>query len=137
MCIRDREGTVRADAVITEQEPEITSEELASIQDVLGTCTTDFSSSGAARSTNLSVGAAKINGRVMMPGEVLSGYECLQPFTTSNGYKTAAAYENGKVVDSIGGGVCQIATTLDVYKRQEGSDGNVIICICKLGIDFV
>lgn len=47
-----------------------------------------------------------------MPGEVLSGYECLQPFTTSNGYKTAAAYENGKVVDSIGGGVCQIATTL-------------------------
>lgn len=48
----------------------------------------------------------------MMPGEVLSGYECLQPFTTSNGYKTAAAYENGKVVDSIGGGVCQIATTL-------------------------
>ena len=98
--------------MITEQEPEITSEELASIQDVLGTCTTDFSSSGAARSTNLSVGAAKINGRVMMPGEVLSGYECLQPFTTSNGYKTAAAYENGKVVDSIGGGVCQIATTL-------------------------
>ena len=109
---RQQEGTVRADAVITEQEPEITSEELASIQDVLGTCTTDFSSSGAARSTNLSVGAAKINGRVMMPGEVLSGYECLQPFTTSNGYKTAAAYENGKVVDSIGGGVCQIATTL-------------------------
>lgn len=45
---RQQEGTVRADAVITEQEPEITSEELASIQDVLGTCTTDFSSSGAA-----------------------------------------------------------------------------------------
>ena len=43
---RQQEGTVRADAVITEQEPEITSEELASIQDVLGTCTTDFSSSG-------------------------------------------------------------------------------------------
>lgn len=107
-----QEGTVRADAVITEQEPEITSEDLASIQDVLGTCTTDFSSSGAARSTNLSVGASKINGRILMPGEVLSGYECLQPFTTANGYKTAAAYENGKVVDSIGGGVCQIATTL-------------------------
>lgn len=107
-----QEGTIRADAVITEQEPEITSEELASIRDVLGTCTTGFSSSGEARSTNISVGAAKIDGRVLMPGEVLSGYECLQPFTTANGYKTAAAYENGKVVDSIGGGVCQIATTL-------------------------
>lgn len=110
--LEQTDGVVRADAVITDQEPDITSEELASIQDVLGTCTTGFSSSGAARSTNLSVGAAKINGRVLMPGEVLSGYECLQPFTTANGYKTAAAYENGKVVDSIGGGVCQIATTL-------------------------
>ena len=63
-------------------------------------------------STNLTVGAAKINGHVLMPGETLSGYECLQPFTTANGYRTAAAYENGQVVDSVGGGVCQIATTL-------------------------
>ena len=47
-----------------------------------------------------------------MPGETLSGYACLQPFTVENGYRTAAAYENGQVVDSIGGGVCQIATTL-------------------------
>ena len=99
-------------ASITQKEPDITTEALATIQDVLGTYTTDFSSSGAARSTNLTVGAAKINGHVLMPGEVLSGYECLQPFTTANGYKTAAAYENGQVVDSIGGGVCQIATTL-------------------------
>lgn len=135
------EGTIRADAVITEQEPEITSGELASIQDVLGTCTTDFSSSGAARSTNLSVGAAKINGRVLMPGEVLSGYECLQPFTTANGYKTAAAYENGKVVDSIGGGVCQIATTLygasleaevEIVQRQNHS---MIVTYVKPSMD--
>lgn len=103
---------VKVTAEVTEQQPAITTEALATIQDVLGTYTTDFSSSGAARSTNLSVGAAKINGHLLMPGEVLSGYECLQPFTTANGYKTAAAYENGQVVDSIGGGVCQLATTL-------------------------
>ena len=47
-----------------------------------------------------------------MPGETLSGYECLQPLTTANGYKSTASYENGRVVDSIGGGVCQLATTL-------------------------
>ena len=103
---------VRVDAVIVETEPEITTEELTSIQDVLGTATTSFSSSGAARSTNVSVGASKINGRVLMPGEVLSGYECLQPFTSANGYKGAASYANGQVVDSIGGGVCQVSTTL-------------------------
>ncbi len=95
---------IEVTAQVTEEQPVITSEALATIQDVLGTYTTDFSSSGAARSTNLAVGAAKINGHLLMPGDVLSGYECLQPFTTANGYKTAAAYENGQVVDSIGGG---------------------------------
>lgn len=103
---------VKVAAEVTDEQPAITTEDLATIQDVLGTYTTDFSSSGSARSTNLAVGAAKINGHLLMPGEVLSGYECLQPFTTANGYKTAAAYENGQVVDSIGGGVCQLATTL-------------------------
>ena len=103
---------IRVTAAVTEEQPRIKTEDLATIQDVLGTFTTDFSSSGAARSTNLTVGAEKINGHVLMPGETLSGYECLQPFTTANGYRAAAAYENGQVVDSIGGGVCQIATTL-------------------------
>ena len=103
---------VTVDAVVEVKDPDITEEDLATISDVLGTCSTSFSSSGAARSENLSNGAAKINGRVLMPGETLSGYECMQPFTTENGYYTAAAYENGQVVDSIGGGVCQIATTL-------------------------
>ncbi len=105
-------GVVSVEADVSVQEPEVTAEELATIEDVLGTCTTDFSSSGAARSGNLANGSAKINGRVLMPGETLSGYECMQPFTTANGYYTAAAYENGQVVDSVGGGVCQIATTL-------------------------
>ena len=47
-----------------------------------------------------------------MPGEELSGYEQMHPFTEANGYQIAHAYENGRVVDSIGGGSCQIATTL-------------------------
>ena len=110
--MKDAGDAISVKAVITEKQPAITSDDLKTISDVLGTCITDFSSSGAARSTNLAVGAGKINGRVLMPGEVISGYECLQPFTLENGYKTAAAYENGQVVDSIGGGVCQIATTL-------------------------
>ena len=76
-----------------------------------------------------------------MPGEVLSGYECLQPFTIENGYKTAAAYENGQVVDSIGGGVCQIATTLydaalqaemEIVQRQNHS---MIVTYVKPSMD--
>ena len=59
---------IEVTAQVTEEQPAITSEALATIQDVLGTYTTDFSSSGAARSTNLAVGAAKINGHVLSPG---------------------------------------------------------------------
>jgi vancomycin resistance protein YoaR len=103
---------VTASAVLTEQKPGITTEDLTTINDVLGTFSTSFSSSGASRSKNLQVGSGKINGRVLMPGETLSGYECMHPFTLQNGYATAAAYENGQVIDSVGGGVCQIATTL-------------------------
>lgn len=105
-------GAVEVEAVIVTDEPKIKTEDLTAIGDVLGTFSTDFKTSGASRSTNLSVGAGKIDGHVLMPGDVLSGYECMQPFTLANGYKTATAYENGRSVDSIGGGVCQIATTL-------------------------
>lgn len=109
----DADGMViKVSAVVNEEEPRIKEDDLKSIKDLLGTCTTDFSSSGEARSKNLANGAKKINGKILMPGDTLSGYECMSPFTTDNGYFTAAAYENGQVVDSVGGGVCQIATTL-------------------------
>ncbi len=108
----DLQQPVYVKAAVAVSEPAKTTEMLSQIQDVLGTFSTDFSSSGRARATNLQVGSSKINGHVLMPGETLSGYECMQPFTTANGYATAAAYENGQVVDSVGGGVCQIATTL-------------------------
>ncbi len=126
------EGTdaVQVAATVTVTEPKITTEALETIQDELGSYTTGFASSSWSRATNLEVGAAKINGRVVMPGEVLSGYECMAPITAANGFKNAGAYENGRSVDSIGGGVCQIATTLynaalyaelDIVQRQNHS----------------
>ncbi len=135
------DGPVTAEAAVTEADPAVTTEMLSSIQDVLGTFTTDFSTSGWARAKNLEVGAQKINGHVLMPGETLSGYECLQPFTKANGYESAASYENGQVVDSIGGGVCQIATTmynmaleaeLEITQRQNHS---MIVTYVKPSMD--
>ncbi|MDO4788788.1 MAG: VanW family protein [Johnsonella sp.] len=87
-------------------------EDLEGITDILGTYTTDFSSSSGARANNIKVGSAKLNGKLLMPGEILSGYENMHPFTVANGYQIAHAFENGQVVDSVGGGACQIATTL-------------------------
>ncbi len=64
---------IRVEASVTVDKPKVTEEDLATIKDVLGTFSTSFATSGASRSTNLAVGSGKINGHVLMPGEVLSG----------------------------------------------------------------
>ncbi len=53
----------------------------------------------AERATTL--GYSKDGRRALMPGETLSGYERMQPFTIKNGYKMAKAYQNGLVIDSV------------------------------------
>lgn len=103
---------VKVEAVMADAEPECTSEMLARCKDVLGEFSTTYASSSANRAANLDNAARLINGTVVMPGEEFSTSALLTPFTTDNGYETASAYSNGKVVDSIGGGVCQAATTL-------------------------
>lgn len=87
-------------------------EELSKVKDVLGTFTTSYSTSGPSRSQNVANGARLINGTVLYPGDTFSAYEVVSPFTTENGYEMAGSYLNGKVVDSLGGGICQVSTTL-------------------------
>lgn len=93
-------------------EPEGSAEQLAYVQDLLGSFTTSFSTSNANRSKNVSSGANHINGTVLYPGEQFSAYETVAPFTEENGYAMAGSYLNGEVVDSMGGGICQVSTTL-------------------------
>ena len=93
-------------------EPEGSAEELANIKDLLGSFTTSFSPSGSNRCKNVSSGASHINGTVLYPGEEFSAYETVSPFTEANGYAMAGSYLNGEVVDSMGGGICQVSTTL-------------------------
>jgi vancomycin resistance protein YoaR len=93
-------------------EPKGTREELSKIQDVLGSYTTNYSDSGANRCTNISVAASKINGTVLYPGDEFSVAATIGPLTAAGGYELAGAYENGQTVESYGGGVCQVSTTL-------------------------
>ncbi len=93
-------------------EPEGTKEQLERVTDVLGTFTTDFSTSSAGRAQNVKNGASKINGHVVYPGEQFSVYETVNPFTAENGYELAGSYENGTTVQTYGGGICQVSTTL-------------------------
>ncbi len=98
--------------VVNEVLPQGTTEELSQITDILGSFTTSYSSSGSARSANVANGCALINGITLYPGEEFSTLEAITPFTKENGYYPAASYANGRVVDSLGGGICQVSTTL-------------------------
>lgn len=64
------------------------------------------------RTTNLRLAANKIDGTVVMPGEIFSYNKVVGKRTTAAGYKNAAIYQDGEVVDGLGGGICQISTTL-------------------------
>ena len=94
------------------QEPRGTEEELSQVKDVLGTFTTSYSSSGSSRSANVANGCDLIAGTTLYPGDEFSTYEAVSPFSVDNGYFMAGSYMNGQVVDSLGGGICQVSTTL-------------------------
>ncbi len=98
--------------VIEEDQPLGSAEELSQVTDVLGQYTTSYTTSGTARSANISNGCSLINGTTLYPGEEFSVLDTITPFTEANGYYPAGSYLNGVVVESIGGGICQVSTTL-------------------------
>ena len=100
------------DILVETQEPQGNVEDLEKVKDVLGTFTTSFSTSGAARSANVTNGCRLLSGITLYPGEEISTLEAITPFSEDNGYYMAASYLNGQVVDSLGGGICQVSTTL-------------------------
>ena len=74
------------------------------------------------RTTNLELSSAKINGTVLMPGEEFSYNKVVGERTIAAGYKNAAIYSGGKVVDGLGGGICQISSTLYNAAVQAGME---------------
>ncbi len=106
----DEEAEFKLASVVSQ--PRGSQEELSVIKDLIGTCTTNYSSSGSGRAKNVENGASKINGTVLYPGDELSVYELVNPFTQENGYELAGSYLNGETVESFGGGICQVSTTL-------------------------
>lgn len=98
--------------VVSVDEPLGSEEELSKVKDVLGSFSTSFKTSGSSRSANVRNGCALINGTTLYPGEEFSTYDTVSPFSEANGYYMAGSYLNGQVVDSLGGGICQVSTTL-------------------------
>lgn len=103
---------VVVEAIVEDDMPLYTLEDVQKCNAILGSFSTSYTTSSANRSGNLANGAKLINGTVVYPGDTFSAYQELAPIDTSNGYFMAGAYQSGKVIDSVGGGVCQVSTTL-------------------------
>ena len=80
--------------------------------DKLSEYSTIFDPSNKNRSNNLNISAEKIDGTIIMPGETFSYNQTVGERTIAAGYKEAGAYAGGKVVQDVGGGICQTSSTL-------------------------
>lgn len=100
-----------------QEEPETATQEerpIAGFEEyvLVGGCVTDYRTSSSNRCTNIQVAAERLNNMVVEPGQSVSVSTAILPRTTANGYKTAGAYEGGKTVPAIGGGICQVSSTV-------------------------
>lgn len=110
--VADRQDTytiplkvVKADVTVKDLPQEAFPDELA-------TYSTTYASSNYNRSQNIAIAARTVNGTVLMPGETFSYNETLGQRTTAKGYREAGAYVNGQVSNEVGGGICQVSSTL-------------------------
>lgn len=105
-------NTGKVQAVVKSSEPEMKADDLEGITDLLGTYTTYYGNDGTGRAQNVESGAMHINGTLLQPGEEMSANAAMEPYTYENGYAEAASYESNTVVQTMGGGICQVSTTL-------------------------
>lgn len=94
--------------------PENTEESLSAMlyRDKLGSQTTYYTWSNGNRISNINLVAEKLNGHIMLPGDVFSYNEYVGQRTKEAGFLEAGAYDNGEVVQEVGGGICQVSSTL-------------------------
>lgn len=109
--------------------PKLTTEDAYAMlfKDELAYMSTHFSTSTVNdknRGDNIKLAVSKINGMILAPGDVFSFNDVVGPRTADGGYQTAHTYTAGKVVDGIGGGICQVSSTL--YNAVLKADLNVV-----------
>jgi vancomycin resistance protein YoaR len=106
-----------------------TAESFKDIQNIVASFSTAYNNADANRNVNLKVAAGKIN-TMLQPGEVFSLAKQLEPISFATGYRNSKVIVNGKLEQGIGGGICQIASTLynsllltnlDITMRQNHS----------------
>lgn len=123
--------------------PEITKNEIGTeaFPDLLASFSTRYNASDTNRTTNLRLASEKINGTVLIPGEEFSYNTIVGERTTAAGYKDAKIFSDGEIIDGLGGGICQISSTLynaALYANLEITDRRnhqFVTSYLKAGLD--
>jgi vancomycin resistance protein YoaR len=128
---------------VRETPPKVTLDQLLQVDvtQVLGAFETDFSNTGRGREVNVSVAARYLDGHVIQPGETISFNELVGPRTLERGFTWAPEIYDDELTPGIGGGVCQVASTMhaaalyggfEVVRRRSHSRPSSYI---KMGLD--
>lgn len=122
-ALKDKKFDAKITAQGSEVQPDITGAAAKEKYKTISTFTTN-TTANSSRNNNVKLAAEAINGTVVHPGEEFSFNGTVGRRTEEKGYKGAAAYNNGEVVQEIGGGVCQVSTTLynAVYRSGLGEE---------------
>lgn len=111
MTFLEKNQSGKVEAVIKTIEPAYTAESFKDIQHLVSSFYTTYNNADPYRNVNLKVGSEKINTTVM-PGEIFALSKYIEPITYDAGYRPSKVIVNGKLEEGIGGGICQVASTL-------------------------
>ena len=106
------EGDRKVVLPVIEGEKHVPDEALKEIRGIVADYSTNFPSSNRPRCSNIKLAASKLNGVILMPGETLSFNGTVGMRTLRGGFKLAGVYKAGKHDVGVGGGICQVSTTM-------------------------
>ena len=119
-----QEGKVETlELVINESaQPTITDKDLVSITSILGSFTTYFDGSNTSRAHNIHLASQKIHQTLIPAGGIFSFNQVVGERTPEAGYDDAPVFIGGRLVPGIGGGICQVSSTLFNTALLSGMD---------------
>jgi len=99
-------------AVVVRQEAPVTARELEPLRYILGECVTELDSAQLNRTANIALAVNALHDTLVKPGDVFSFNDQVGERTAENGFKNAPVIDGTRTIQGLGGGVCQVSTTL-------------------------
>lgn len=108
------EGSKTVSVPLTEVEPKVTKKDIEDmgISKIIASYETYYDPGAKGKTTNIGIASEDIDGAMLAPGEVFDFFEYVGRITAAQGYVDAPVYSGGQSIDDIGGGICQVSSTL-------------------------